>query len=37
MKNIIKIVEFETGYKRTYKAWEIQAVDNTGHQNCRCR
>ena len=36
-RNTLYIVEFETGYKRTYTAWEIQAVDNTDHQTCRCR
>ena len=36
-QNTLYIVEFETGYKRTYKAWEIQAVNSTGPQTCRCR
>lgn len=31
------VVQFKHAYKRTYKAWEIQAVDDHNHQNCRCK
>lgn len=36
-EGMLYIVEFKHTYKRTYKAWEIQATDDHHHQNCRCK